>query len=93
MYIVTDHIQFNQLQRNRIKPSKKLGSKDQSGSHKKSVEKDSRFWPFHEMFMNHIENMGWITYLVFTESGTYYNIAKGFGPIILEIIEKEYQAL
>ena len=35
-----------------------------------SVEKDFQFWPFHEMFTNHIENMGWITSLVFTESGT-----------------------
>ena len=23
-----------------------------------------RFWSFHEMFMNHIENMGWIASLV-----------------------------
>ena len=43
------------------------------------VEKDFRFWPFHEIFMNHIKNMGWITPLIFTESGIYYNIAEGFG--------------
>ena len=44
-----------------------------------SFEKDFRFWPFNEMFMNHIENMGWFTSLVFTESGTYYHTAKDFG--------------
>ena len=42
---------------------------------KLSVDKNFRFWPFHEMFMNHIENMGWFDALVFTESGTDYNIA------------------
>ena len=45
------------------------------------------------MFMNQIENMGWITYLVFTESGTYYNIAKDFGQVKIETIEIDYQAL
>ena len=60
---------------------------------KLSVEKDFRFWPFHEMFMNHIENMGWITSLVFNKSGTYCNIAKDFGQFIIETIETDYQAL
>ena len=45
------------------------------------------------MFMNHIKNMGWLTSLVFTESGTNYNIAKDFGQFKLETIETEYQAL
>ena len=57
------------------------------------VEKDSRFWPFHEMFMNHIENMGWITSLVFTESGTDYNIAKNFGKFRIYTIDSDYQDL
>ena len=43
--------------------------------------------------MNHIENMGWITSLVFTESGTDYNIAKYFGQVKIETIEIYYQAL
>ena len=60
---------------------------------KLSVEKDFRFWPFHEMFMNHIENMGWITSLVFTESGTDYNIANYFGKVRIETVETDYQAL
>ena len=58
-----------------------------------STEKDVRFWPFHEMFINHIENMGWITSLVFAESGTDYNIAKDFGQVIIETTETDYQAL
>ena len=63
-------------------------------SHTKlSVEKDFRFWPFHEMFTNHIKNMGWITSLIFTESGTDYNIAKDFGQVRIDTIEKDYQAL
>ena len=45
------------------------------------------------MFMNHIKNMGWITSLVFTESGTDYNIAKYFGQFRIEAIETDYQAL
>ena len=60
---------------------------------KLSVEKDFRFWPFHEIFMNHIENMGWITSLGFTKSGTDYNIAKDFGQVKIETIETDYQAL
>ena len=43
--------------------------------------------------MNHIENMGWITSLGFTKSGTDYNIAKDFGQVKIETIETDYQAL
>ena len=57
------------------------------------VEKYFRFWPFHEIFINHIKNIGWLTPLVFTESGTYYNTAKDFGQVKLETIDKEYQDL
>ena len=60
---------------------------------KLSAEKDFRFWPFHDMFMNHIENMGWITSFVFTELGTYYNIAKAFEQVKIDTIEIDYQAL
>ena len=45
------------------------------------------------MIMNHIQNMGWIIFLVFTESGTDYNIAKDFGQVIIETIEIDYQSL
>ena len=45
------------------------------------------------MFMNDIKNMGWLTSLFFTKSGTDYNVAKDFGLIKLETIETEYQAL
>ena len=45
------------------------------------------------MFMNHIKNMRWITALIFTISGTYYNIAKYFGQVRIDKIETEYQAL
>ena len=43
--------------------------------------------------MNHIKNMGLLTSLVFTKSGTEYNIAKDFGQVKLDTIEIEYQAL
>ena len=43
--------------------------------------------------MNHIENMGWITSFVFTESGTEYNIEKDFRKFRKETIEIDYQAL
>ena len=42
------------------------------------------------MFMNHIENMGWIISLIFNESGTDYNIAKDFGQVKIETIETDY---
>ena len=58
---------------------------------KLSVEKDFRFWPFHEM--NHIENMGWITSLVLTESSTDYSIAKDFGRVRIDTIEIDDQDL
>ena len=45
------------------------------------------------MLMNHIENMGWITYLIYTESSTDYNIAKDFGQVRLETIETYYRDL
>ena len=45
------------------------------------------------MFMNHIKNMGWITSLVFTKSGTDYNIANYFGQVRIETIETDYQDL
>ena len=54
-----------------------------------SVEKYFRFWTYHEMFMNHIKNMGWIISLVFTESDTYYNIAKDFGQVKIETIKMD----
>ena len=60
---------------------------------KLSSEKDFRFWPYHEMFMNHIKNMGWITSLVITKSVTYYNIANYFGKFRIETIETDYRDL
>ena len=45
------------------------------------------------MLMINIENMGWITSLVFTESGRDYNIVKDFGKVRLETIETDYQDL
>ena len=53
---------------------------------KLSVKKDFRLWTFYEMFMDHIEDMGRITSLVFNESGTYYNIAKYLVPFRIETI-------
>ena len=52
-----------------------------------------KFWPFHEMFMNHIENMGRITSLVLAKVDTDYNIAKDFGQFRIETIETDYQDL
>ena len=45
------------------------------------------------MFINHIENMGWITSLVFTKSDTDYNIAKDFGQAKIETKETDHQTL
>ena len=43
--------------------------------------------------MNSIDNMSWITYLIFTKSGTDYNIVKIFGQARIETIETDYQVL
>ena len=45
------------------------------------------------MFLNHMKDMRWMTSLVFTKSGTYYNIAKDFGKVRLDKIDTDYQAL
>ena len=45
------------------------------------------------MFINHITNMVWLTSIVFTESGTHYNIANYFLLVKLKTIEMEYQAM
>ena len=47
------------------------------------VKKYFRFWPFHEIFINRIKNMGWLKCLVFNESGAYYNITEIFGRVQL----------
>ena len=60
---------------------------------KLSVEKDFRFCPFYDMFMNHIKNMGWITYLVFTKSGTDCDIAKDCRKVRIETTETDCQDL
>ena len=79
MELLTDHVYLDLLKR--------------STPMKLSVEKYFRFWTFHEIFMNHIKNMGWLTSLIFTKSGTYYNITKDFGQVKLETIETEFQVL
>ena len=60
---------------------------------KLSAETYFQFLPFHEIFMSHIENMGWITSLFFIKPGTDYNIAEYFGLVIKETIEIDYQTL
>ena len=42
------------------------------------------------MYMNHIKNMGWITFLVFTELSTDYNMVKYDGQFKIETIELDY---
>ena len=37
--------------------------------------------------------MGWLSYIVFTESGTYYSIANNLGQVQQDTIETIYQAL
>ena len=43
--------------------------------------------------MNHIMDTGWNTSLVFTKTGTDYNIARDFRQVKIETIETDYQAL
>ena len=56
--LISDHVYFDQLRRDRSKRSKNWDLMTRAASTKPSIEKDFRFWAFHEMFMNHIKNMG-----------------------------------
>ena len=58
-----------------------------------SFEQDFRLWPFHDMSMNHIKILGWITSIVFTKSSIDDNIARDFVQVRVETIEKYYQVL
>ena len=84
---------FNQLRRDQRKNSKNWNLITIAAPTKLFVKKDFRSWTFHEMFMNHIKNMGWLTSLVCTKSGTAYKTAKYFGQVKLETIKTSYQAL
>ena len=68
---------------------KNLGLMTISAPTKLSIKKDYRFRPFHDIFINYIKNMGWLIYLVFTESGTDYNISNDFCQVKLETIKTE----
>ena len=59
---------------------------------KPSVKKDFRLWPFHEMLMNHIKNMGLIPSR-FHQIRHILQHCKGFGQLKKETIATNYQVL
>ena len=52
-----------------------------AGTHKLSYDKADQFWPFHEMFLNHIENMGWTEVFVIPVKGIDKDLSTNFGEI------------
>ena len=64
-----------------------------AGTHKLSYDKADQFWPFHEMFLNHIENMGWTEVFIIPVKGTDKDLSTNFGEIETSdiVTEKELQ--
>lgn len=52
-----------------------------AGSRTLSYDDTEQFWPFHEMFLNHIENMGWAEVFAIPVNGANKNLSTNFGEI------------
>ena len=50
-------------------------------------EENENFWPFHETFLNHIENMGWTDIMTYYIGGINKNLATQFGEVPIKDIE------
>ena len=52
-----------------------------SGSCTLSYDDTNQFWPFHEMFLNHIENMGWAEVFTIPVNGANKNLSTNVGEV------------
>ena len=52
-----------------------------SGSCTLSYDGIDQFWPFHEMFLNHIESMGWAEVFTIPVNGANKNLSTNFGEV------------
>ena len=62
---------------------------------KLDLDKESNFWPFHEMFQTHIENMGWEDIMQFNIPGfnQSLDLTTHFGQVPTTVIESSYQTI
>jgi hypothetical protein len=51
------------------------------GSRTLSYDDNDQFWPFHEMFLNHIENMVWTEVFTVPVNGANKNLSTNFGEV------------
>ena len=56
---------------------------------KLSYDESEEFWPFHETFLTHIENMGWNDILTFTVNGVNKDLSTQFGEISPTIVRTD----
>ena len=50
-------------------------------------EDSENFWPFHETFLNHIENMGWEDIMEYQIDGQTKDLSTQFGEVSIDAIE------
>ena len=53
-----------------------------------TYEDNENFWPFHETFLNHIENMGWQDVMDYTVNNVTKDLSTQFGEVPIEVIEQ-----
>ena len=52
-----------------------------------TYEDNENFWPFHETFLNHIENMGWKDIMNYTVDNIPKDLSTQFGEVPITVIE------
>ena len=50
-------------------------------------DESENFWPFHETFLNHIENMGWNDVMNYQVDNENKDLSTQFGEIPIQTIE------
>ena len=53
-----------------------------------TYEDNENFWPFHETFLNHIENMGWQDVMTYTVNNVAKDLSTQFGEVPINTIEQ-----
>ena len=54
-------------------------------------DENENFWPFHETFLNHIENMEWADVMTYNVQGIEKDLATQFGEVPINVIETSRQ--
>ena len=56
---------------------------------KLSYDESEEFWPFHETFLTHIDNMGWNNILTFQVDGVNKDLSTQFGEVPSATIQQD----